>query len=211
MPLPEEALSSTQDCLFLTRLPLKIRYDIYELLVRAAPHQPDVYATITYLRKFHREGLKHIEDYQPESVLAISRTCRQIRHESFTIYYGSNTFSFSNTLYAYLYLSFIGPQRRAYVSSIQFMWAIYNGQARAMRLLDVTDLLVRRLVDCVSLRKLHIAVAKESRDGTSMKYPPSDLFLLDATPSLKAALRGRGDIEIKVREVFEWGGRDKTV
>ena len=46
MPLPEEALSSTQDCLFLTRLPLKIRYDIYELLfVRAAPHQPDVYAT----------------------------------------------------------------------------------------------------------------------------------------------------------------------
>jgi hypothetical protein len=96
MPLPEEALSSTQDCIFLTRLPLKIRYDIYELLVRAAPHQPDVYATITCLRKFHREGLKHIEDYQPETVLVISRTCRQIRHESFTIYYGSNTFSFSN-------------------------------------------------------------------------------------------------------------------
>ncbi|RFU27220.1 hypothetical protein B7463_g9109, partial [Scytalidium lignicola] len=212
MPLPENASnasSPTQKCLFLT-LPLEVRYSIYKfVLLRATPIQPNICAILKCVHKF-KDNDVNSKDHPPETVLAISRTCRQIQHESLTIYYGLNVFSFSNTLYAYLYLSYIGQQRCAYVRNIQFMWAIYRGQASRMNLYRITKLFAQSLSTCVSLRTLHIGVARHARDGTSVKYSaPTDLFVSEATPLLRAALCGRGDsIEIKVREIFEWGRED---
>lgn len=94
------------------------------------------------------------EPHDPEKILSIARTCRQVYHEATRIHYGDNKFEFSETYSLYVFLYMIGWDRRQLIKSISFA---YRGprQREAFELLG----------DCTWLRRLHITVSHETTRG----------------------------------------------
>jgi hypothetical protein len=112
-------------------------------------------------------------------------------------------FSFQGAYDAYRYLYMIGKERRALLKRLQFHWckgfSIWTGKMSMQRL---TELLCHTLEDCVMLEQLNIGVVMTTVDGSwKWRSPQRDLFIAEGTPMLMECMRGRGEMDIRVRDV----------
>jgi hypothetical protein len=71
-----------------------------------------------------------------------------------------------------------------------------------MSMQRLTELLCHTLEDCVMLIQLNIGVVMTTVDGSwKWRSPQNDLFIAEGTPMLMECMRGRGEMDIRVRDV----------
>jgi hypothetical protein len=117
------------------------------------------------------------------------------------IYYGENTFSFTNAYNLYRYLYMIGPERRRWVRSVMFqLISGFRYSPKAMKTQDVFKLAFDVLADCTHLRKLHIGVSDQTTDGLPARKE-QDLFAVKEWGCFDS-VRGLREIDLRVREVI---------
>jgi hypothetical protein len=117
------------------------------------------------------------------------------------IYYGENTFSFTNAYNLYRYLYMIGPERRRWVRSVMFqLISGFRYSPKAMKTQDVFKLAFDVLADCTHLRKLYIGVSDQTTDGLPARKE-QDLFAVKEWGCFDS-VRGLREIDLRVREVI---------
>lgn len=101
-------------------LPGEIRRHIYTLLLtQPKPIFPNGLAIFNRI-EMHENGKRPLSE--PETVLALTRTCKQLYEEVTEVYYGTNHFEFRNVYELYLFLYLIGEQRRTLIRHVEFWY-----------------------------------------------------------------------------------------
>ena len=155
-----------------------MRNKIYDLCF---PTNTTVYPTKdSYNRPTgHEDGIK--------AVLSLASTCRQIRTEVVSIYYGSNMFSFSVSCQMYRFTVNIGKDGREAIRQLEFPWDYeYPMQP------------VSRLGECISLQRLHIGLNRTMMPSFSLRQ---DIWEAYGISILRALHALPPHVDLKIREV----------